>query len=115
MKKIKLNSFTSMFLVFSILLLALIFHKDNNIELYEQVSITQGDTLWSLAEQYRGKMATHDWINEVKKENGLRDGKVVSGQILVVPVEKEAQYIVQLNDSSDVSTIKVARDNNDKN
>lgn len=115
MKKIKLNSFTSMFLMFSILLLVLIFHKDNNIELYEQVSIEQGDTLWSLADHYRGKMATHDWINKVKKENGLRDGKVVSGQILVVPVEKEAQYIVQLNESSDVSTIKVARDNNEKN
>ena len=116
MKKMKFNSFTSMFLVFSILLLALIVVKDDKIELYEHVTIEQGDTLWSLAEQYRGKMAKHDWINAVKTENRLTDEKVVFGQVLVVPVEKESQYIATLNESSaNMQPIKVARENNESN
>ncbi|MGN7476681.1 cell division suppressor protein YneA [Solibacillus silvestris] len=116
MKKLRLNSFTSMLLAFSILLFAIIIVKDDKIELYEHVTIEHGDTLWSLAEQYRGKMAKHDWISEVKKENGLLDEKVVFGQVLVVPVEKDAQYIVKLNESSDMqSSVKVVRENNDRN
>lgn len=115
MKKMKLNSFTSMLLLFSILLLAVIFIKDDKIELYEHITIEHGDTLWSLAEQYHGKMAKHDWINEVIKENNLRDEKIVLGQILVVPVEKHSRYIAQLDESFDVQSIKVVRENNDKN
>lgn len=67
-EKVKLNGFTSMFLLFSVFMMALFMMQDDNIELYEHVSIEHGDTLWSLAEQYRGKMAKHDWINEVKKK-----------------------------------------------
>lgn len=104
-----------MLLVFSLLLLAVISIKDDKIELYEQVTIVHGDTLWSLAEQYHGKMAKHDWVNEVKKENSLRDEKIVLGQILVVPVEKDSQYIAKINESSDVQSIKLASENNDTN
>ena len=60
MKKFKLNSFTTMFLIFSIVFIALILIKDDKIELYEQVTIEQGDTLWTLAEQYRVK-----WISMI--------------------------------------------------
>lgn len=115
MKRVKLNGFTSMFLLFSVLMITLFMMQDDKIELYEHVSIEHGDTLWSLAEQYRGKMAKHDWINEVKKENGMLDEKVVLGQVLVVPIEKDSQYIAQQNESSYMQSIKVARGNNDKN
>lgn len=113
MKKFKLNSFTSTLFAFSALLFVFLLLDDEKIETYEHVMIEQGDTLWSLAETYRGKMAKHDWINFVKKENGLRDEKVVYGQILVVPVEKESYYIANLNqvESSEDKTVKVARNN----
>ena len=42
-------------------------------------------------------MAKHDWINAVKTENRLTDEKVVFGQVLVVPVEKESQYLISHN------------------
>ncbi|MCH7321659.1 LysM peptidoglycan-binding domain-containing protein [Solibacillus sp. MA9] len=113
MKKFKLNSFTSMLLAFSILLFTFLIFEDEKIEKYEQVTIVQGDTLWSLAETYRGKMAKNDWINFVKEENGLQDEKVLYGQVLVVPVEKESYYIANLNqnDSTNEKTVKVARSN----
>ncbi len=104
-----------MLLVFSILLLAVIVIKDDKIELYEHVTIEHGDTLWSLAEQYHGKMTKHDWVNIVKKENSLRDEKIVLGQIIVVPVEQDSHYIAKVNETSDVQLIKVASENNDRN
>ena len=113
MKKVKLSSFTVMFLVFSIVFIALILIKDNKIELYEQVTIEQGDTLWALAEQYRGKMDKHDWIHTVKKQNELTTEAVVSGQTLIVPVEKNSIYLAEGYSQNDAQSIKVARENNE--
>ena len=102
-----------MFLVFSIVFIALILIKDDKIELYEQVTIEQGDTLWTLAEQYRGKMDKHDWIHTVKKQNELTTEAVVSGQTLIVPVEKNSIYLTERNEPYDAQSIKVARENNE--
>lgn len=112
MKKFKVNSFTAIILAFSIIMFVFLAVSDEKIEAYEHVTIEQGDTLWSLAETYRGKMATHDWISFVQKENGLLDEKVVFGQVLVVPVEKDSRYIAQINSKeSSQQSIKVARNN----
>lgn len=113
MKKFKLNSFTSLLLAFSIVMFTFLIFEDEKIEKYEQVTIVQGDTLWSLAETYRGKMDKNDWINFVKKENGLWDEKVLSGQVLIVPVVKDSYYIANLNqiESTNEKTVKVARNN----
>lgn len=113
MKKMKLNSFTSMFFLFSFIYIAFILITDEQIELYEQITIEQGDTLWSLAEQYSGKMAKHDWINAVKKENALSGEHVVSGQTLIVPIEKNSKYIAEINEPIHTQSIKVARENNE--
>lgn len=109
----KLNSFTTMFILFSILFLAFILVKDERITTYEHITIEQGDTLWSLAEQYRGKMAEHDWIAAVKKENILRDEKIISGQLLLVPIVKNSKYVVGQSESLEVHTIKIASENNE--
>ncbi|WP_253896274.1 LysM peptidoglycan-binding domain-containing protein [Solibacillus sp. R5-41] len=109
----KLNSFVSMFFLFSIILIAFIFVKDEHITAYEHITIEQGDTLWSLAGQYSGKMTEHEWIVAVKKENALRDEKIVSGQLLLVPIVKNSKYIVGLSESPEIHIIKVASENNE--
>ena len=103
-----------MFFVFSIIFIAIILIKDEKIELYEHVTIEQGDTLWTLAEQYRGKMDKHDWIHTVKKQNELTSESVASGQTLIVPVEKNSIYLTKRNETYDAQSIKVAREDNDK-
>ena len=113
MRKMKLNSFTTMFILFSFLFLVFILMKDEHITAYEHITIEQGDTLWSLAGQYRGKMAEHDWIVAVKKENALRDEKIISGQLLLVPIVKNSKHIVGLSESPEIHTIKVASENNE--
>ncbi|AWE08088.1 cell division suppressor protein YneA [Lysinibacillus sp. 2017] len=113
MKNLKLNSFAAMFLAFSVFFIGIIVMKDDQIELYEQVTIEHGDTLWTIAEQYRGKMEKHDWIHAVKKQNELSSEEVVSGQILNVPVEKNADYITKSNEPNYAQSIKVVRENNE--
>jgi len=58
---------------------------------YTEINIEHGDSLWSLAEQYRGKMGTDDWIKLVKTENELHSVKIVAGKSLVIPVVGDNQ------------------------
>ena len=102
-----------MFLLFSIILVALIYLKDEKIELYEQITIEHGDTLWSLADQYSGKMTKHDWVRAVMKENALASEIVISGQQITVPIEKNSTYITMRNEPTHVHTIKIAREDNE--
>lgn len=106
MKLFKVNGLASMFLAFLLVFITYIIVTDENIQIYEQVEIEHGDTLWSLAKDYSGKMTMRDWIYVVKEENHLRDEHIVAGQTIIVPVEKTSQYIVQK--STEQQIIKVA-------
>jgi len=59
---------------------------------YTEIYIEHGDSLWSLAEQYRGKMGTDDWIKLVKAENELHSVKIVAGKSLVIPVVGDKEF-----------------------
>lgn len=107
MKWLKQNSYIALFFVASICFMAYLFITDEKIEHYKNVTIESGDTLWSLAEQYRGKMSTHDWISLVKKENALRNDAIVVGQEIYLPVERNSVYIANLLEE-DHHSIKVA-------
>jgi LysM repeat protein len=49
------------------------------------IKVQQGDTLWSLAEQYKGDMSRSEWIGQVKRENGLYSDIIFTGDELDVP------------------------------
>lgn len=53
---------------------------------YTEIHIQYGDSLWSLGEQHRGKMATDEWIKIVKHKNELIDEKIVAGKSLIIPI-----------------------------
>lgn len=110
MKNIKRNGVVSMFLAFALIFITYILVTDEQIAQYEQIEIGHGDSLWSLAEQYRGKMAKHDWIQVVKKHNQLSSEQITVGQQLVVPVEKSSVHIVKAN-NAEQQLVKVASDN----
>lgn len=52
-----------------------------------QMKIEQGDTLWTLAEQYSGAIPHHEWIDEIMKENNLSAPVITAGQTLLIPDE----------------------------
>lgn len=54
---------------------------------YRSVTIKYGDTLWSLAEEYKlPSMDIKDYISEVKRINHLDTSCLISGQSVILPV-----------------------------
>lgn len=54
---------------------------------FKSIYITQGDTLWSIAEENMDEhyTSTSEYINEVKRMNSLTSDHIVCGSYLIVP------------------------------
>ncbi|MFC7685207.1 hypothetical protein [Ureibacillus sp. GCM10028918] len=81
---------------------------DNGKNTYEQIEIQHGDTLWTLAEQYRGKMTIQEWIEHVKAENSLTGEHIVAGHALTVPVNSKSIHIAKLKSEEELHSVEVA-------
>lgn len=57
----------------------------NDEESYNELFITNGDTLWTLAEQYRGNTPKQTWISEVMLANRLENQLIQAGETLLIP------------------------------
>ncbi|RLQ92620.1 LysM peptidoglycan-binding domain-containing protein [Planomicrobium sp. Y74] len=57
-----------------------------------QLKIEQGDTLWTLADEYSGNIPHHEWIDEIMKENKLAAPVITAGQTLKIP-EEQLNYV----------------------
>ena len=60
---------------------------------YKSITVQDGDTLWSYAEQYGddSHYDTHqDYIDEVIKMNALTDSEITSGQHIILPYYSSA-------------------------
>ena len=57
------------------------------IKYYTSITISDGDTLWSIASEYMGKHydSANDYIEEVVAINSLRNETIYTGQHLVIP------------------------------
>ncbi|MET1013919.1 MAG: LysM peptidoglycan-binding domain-containing protein [Paenisporosarcina sp.] len=64
---------------------------ETNNESYNEIFINDGDTLWSLSEQYRGKTPKEEWIAEVMAANQLPTQMIQTGAVLKIP-ESLHQY-----------------------
>lgn len=93
---LKENNYITVFFIFSLFVITVVALTDEKVEQYEQVEVEHGDTLWSLADQYRGKMSVQDWIAFVKEENQLSNETIIIGQQIKVPVEKKSNYIAKI-------------------
>ena len=108
MEWLKQNNFVALLLAITVAFVTYLYITDEKIEKYEHITIEQGDTLWSLAERYRGKMATKDWVSFVKKENDLFNRVITTGQIIIIPVAKDSVYSANLSLKEDKNSVKVA-------
>ena len=66
--------------------------KDDSTEVsykyYKSITITNDDTLWSIAEQYMDEdhyQSINDYINEVKNMNAMTDDVIHYGEHLIIP------------------------------
>lgn len=53
---------------------------------YDEITVSEGDTLWDLSIQYGENMSTEQWIAQVKKLNNLTSTKIIAGNDLKLPV-----------------------------
>lgn len=63
--------------------------KEENVY-YKTIQVEEGDTLWTLADQYMGSNSfdRQQYIDEVKEMNHLTDDTIESGAYLMIPYVK---------------------------
>jgi LysM repeat protein len=105
-----MNYIKILFMV-TIMIAAYIFITDDGKTTYEQIKIQHGDTLWTLAERYKGDLTTEEWIRKVKAENKLTDEQIIAGKELTVPISETMIHIAI--DHEEIPTTKVASQNNE--
>lgn len=77
---------------------------------YEQITVQQGDTLWSLAERYKGNMTTEQWIQKVKSQNNIEGEHIIAGGKITIPIPQDAIYIA-INEENEIQSIEIASKN----
>ncbi len=107
MNWIRKNSFISMVFIFSLTVIVVAFITNEEIEQTEKVYVNYGETLWSIADQYRGKMTKHDWIQYVEKLNDVESERIVAGSLIEIPVIEESDYLQHIQ--QDQQYVKVAK------
>lgn len=105
------NSYIKVLFTAFLLIVAFVLITDDGKTTYEQIEIQHGDTLWALAEQYRGSMSIEDWILSVKVENNINGEKIVAGHNLIIPISEEAVNIAQKSEDEEFESVKVASKN----
>ena len=93
MSWIRRNSFITMVFIFSLTVIAIALSTNEKVEQTEQIYVNYGETLWSLADQYHGKMTKHDWIQYVEKLNNVESNNIMAGTLIEIPVIENANYL----------------------
>ncbi|MFD1030924.1 cell division suppressor protein YneA [Metaplanococcus flavidus] len=86
---IQKNSYVfGFFFLILILSFYYVLSHNNNQAHTVQMKIEQGDTLWTLADEYSGNIPHHEWIDEIMRENNLTAPVITAGQTLLIPDEQ---------------------------
>ncbi|WP_140422895.1 cell division suppressor protein YneA [Ureibacillus manganicus] len=109
MNWLKKNSYIKVLLTAFLLIAGYVLITDDGETTYKQIEVQHGDSLWSLAEKYRGSTPTHEWIKTVQIENNLDGEIIVAGRELTIPLE--AAVIMAQDFEQDETEVKVATNN----
>lgn len=105
MSWIQKNNYIIVLLTVFFIIVSFLLITDQGDTSYENIQIEHGDTLWTLAEKYRGNLSHNDWIAKVKVENNLNNNSIIAGQKLSIPISTEIVNIAQ-NDSHSAKVAK---------
>ena len=90
---VKRNMFILLFTVLMITVSSVAFGSTfssakNDVEvqkLYKSIEIEKGDSLWTIAQEYRNdQCSTKEYVDEIMELNGLTSDKIIESQHLVV-------------------------------
>lgn len=92
---VKKNSFVLLFMAVTIMAGSmLIFNVSEKRLPYEEITVREGDSLWSIARQYNNskEMEEEDFIMWIQKENKLHSVKILPGDTLVIPITSHSSH-----------------------
>ena len=66
---------------------------------YQEISVKEGDSLWSLAEEYQDNhdMTATQFIEWVQKKNNLITTNIIPSEQIVIPVVKDGVQVADAN------------------
>lgn len=92
MIRFRLNS--SIITLLAILLLTFtLLHTKSSTEQVDQITVTKGDSLWTLAQQYVDESERAHWIDSVMQLNFMTDSQIQVGQRLTIPSDQKFNYL----------------------
>ncbi|KFZ41735.1 cell division suppressor protein YneA [Anoxybacillus flavithermus] len=81
-----------MTVLFSVLFVWAFLHVTQSVdkERYVEITVSAGDTLWEIADQYKHEhqLSRQQFIEWVMKVNGRSDDQLIVGEKIVIPVLK---------------------------
>jgi len=83
-------SYAIILVLLSIILgITFIFQIDDHSKSYEHVIVSEGQSLWSIADTYtmENGMTQTEFIKWVQKENNLKTVDIKQGQTLIIPIK----------------------------
>ncbi|MBB6444171.1 cell division suppressor protein YneA [Bacillus benzoevorans] len=66
---------------------------------YLKITVSDGDTLWNLSEEYAGyhRLSNPDFIAWVEQYNGISGERIYAGQEIMIPVKDSAVEIDEIS------------------
>jgi cell division protein YceG involved in septum cleavage len=93
-------SYAIFIIILSFSLAFLLSLRENPIEEQEYISITisEGDSLWKLSNQFSEQhtLSNKEFISWVKKHNNIQGDKILAGEEIIIPVNKEVSSSTEL-------------------
>lgn len=89
MNIIKENSYVLLIIVLCMGFAIIGVNKYEKEQTVTRITITEGDTLWGLANHHSVNMSTHKWVKEVMKLNDLSSATIKKGEDLLLPTERK--------------------------
>lgn len=73
-------------------------HESTSQEEYLMVTITEGDSLWEIADQYANQhsLSNEEFVAWIKKHNEIDENKIFPGEEIIIPVSIEAPSTKEL-------------------
>ncbi|MFD2212749.1 cell division suppressor protein YneA [Metabacillus endolithicus] len=98
MKKESFTYVVSFFLVLFAITLAITYTGNSeSLDKYHQVEIQEGDSLWSIADEFnvKSQISKQEFVKWVQDKNGIHSNVVKPGEFVFVPVEKDEIYQIE--------------------
>lgn len=92
MKRFRINSSIVTLLAIILLTFSLL-HTKSSSQQVDHITVSKGDSLWTLAKQYVDESERAYWIDSVMQLNFMTDSQIQVGQRLAVPSDEKFNYL----------------------